>query len=290
MPKWISALLILAVFQIPVRALPDVAPMQSDFDANELTKLWNMAVKAPCKIAEINQLWPAELQSFIASSFEWKQYINQTTSRTTGASSLTDPGIEPDYPNRKVPPYVLQPAYSGNPCQTGLTKALINDKYNRPAMKLLAEFEQQKAQYEWDKIDAEIAYLESTKPKLDNAKEKELKAPSTQAPGKLTRLQELRQRRANLPVGILLTNYVRVYKDLKREYQNLRKYEKGLSTESQLDIATQESSNIHGANSKPSIEKMYVAAFNRTRVRFEDYVGNEAADEFLKDLSKSQIP
>jgi hypothetical protein len=277
---------------LSAHAVAESEASPSDFDSSELTKLWNMAVNAPCKIADENHRWPAELQSFVASSFQWKQCISRSTPEwPIPGSSLTDPGIEPDYPNRDIPPYVLRSTLKVNPYRSNVfAPALMLDKYHLEAMKLQFEFEQRKAKREMERLDAEVKSMESANQKPNLAKKEELERKRTQLEEKCKQLEALQRGRANNPVGEVLTNFVWAYEDLKREYFKVKKYDELLRQKPYLNTAAQENQNLRGSNSKQTVQQMYLAAFNHARVRFEESAGKEATNELLQDLEKAQTP
>ena len=100
------------------------AKSDDEFDCTELAKLWNMALKHQCKIQYLAEQRPEEFKSFNSKTFDWKTHLNSipmeiervaaawqrlNSAPRMSVMAMTDPGLEPDYPNRSAPPFVVNP-------------------------------------------------------------------------------------------------------------------------------------------------------------------------------------
>lgn len=228
-----------------------------EFDCVELAKLWNLAKDKPCGIQQKCDSWEPELRKFVSESFAWEYCLRSPErKRDMAGVSLTDPGLEPDYPGRKDAPYVVNPTNPMSRARAELMSALISSKFNNDAQRLLAEFESRKAEYEASR----------------SMKNSDLTSKSKN-------VSETNKAKASL--GTYLKSYALAYQNLRLEYGKLRKYENSLLNGRNATTDPSETSK-----SQQSIDQMYRTAFADARTRFEGYVGKDVVEEFISDLDQ----
>lgn len=231
-------------------------PSEEFFECAELSRLWRMAIQQPCEIQRANDSWTPEEREFAAQSLAWNGRLKTkaNASRNVPGLSLTDPGIEPDYPNHG-PVYVISPEYPLGRLNAEWNQDRIFDKHDFQAEALLAEFRKRKIEYEASR-------------RGDKASKAE---PSNTI----------------LPPREFLIDYMNAYRNLQLECRKRRRY---LTTNKRVsDIVAETTNSTKSAavqGSHQSIEQMYRTNFNNAYYRFEKLVSKAVADQFLVDLNK----